>query len=53
MIVMRAEKTNAQLTIPILPELRRAIDATRTGDLAFVATPSGAPMTKESFGIGS
>ena len=49
-IVMRAEKTNAQLTIPILPELRRVIDATRTGDLAFVATPSGAPMTEESFG---
>ena len=49
-IVMRAEKTNAQLTIPILPELRRVIEATRTGDLAFVATPSGAPMTKDSFG---
>ena len=42
-IVMRAEKTNAQLTIPILPELRRVIDATRTGDLAFVATLSARP----------
>jgi integrase len=49
-IIMRAEKTGAQLTIPILPELGRVIEATRTGDLAFVATPSGAPMTKESFG---
>jgi hypothetical protein len=25
-------------------------DASRTGDLAFIATPNGRPMTKESFG---
>jgi integrase len=49
-ILMRAEKTGAQLTIPILPELARVIEATKTGDLTFVATPSGGPMRKESFG---
>jgi len=49
-IVMQAEKTGTQLTIPILPELAHAIDATKTGDVAFVATASGKSMTKESFG---
>ena len=46
-ILMRAEKTDAQLTIPILPELARVIDATKTGDLTFIATATGAPMRKE------
>ena len=49
-IFMRAEKTGTQLTIPILPELASVIEATKTGDLTFVATTSGAPMRKESFG---
>jgi integrase len=49
-ILMRAEKTGAQLMIPILPELERVIAATKTGDLTFVATASGGPMRKESFG---
>lgn len=49
-IIMRAEKTGAQLTIPILPELARVIDATKTGDLTFISTSTGAPMKKESFG---
>jgi integrase len=49
-ILMRAEKTGAQLTIPILPELARVIAATKTGDMTFVATASGGPMRKESFG---
>jgi integrase len=49
-ILMRAEKTGTQLTIPILPELARVIDATKTGDLTFIATATGAPMRKESFG---
>jgi integrase len=38
------------VTIPLLPELAAVIEATKTGDLTFIATPSGAPMTKESFG---
>ena len=49
-IIMRAEKTGAPLSIPILPELARVIDATKTGDLTFVATASGGAMRKESFG---
>jgi integrase len=49
-IVLRAEKTGTQLTIPILPELARVIESSKTGDLAFIATTSGAPMRKESFG---
>jgi integrase len=49
-IVMRTEKTGAPLTIPILPELARVIEATKTGDLTFIATATGAPMRKESFG---
>lgn len=50
MILLRAEKTGTQLTIPILPELACVIEATKTGELTFIATASGAPMRKESFG---
>ena len=49
-ILMRTEKTGISVTIPILPPLAQAIAATKTGDLAFIATASGGPMTKESFG---
>jgi integrase len=49
-ILMRAEKTGSPLAIPILPELARVIDATKTGDLTFVTTSAGRPMRKESFG---
>jgi integrase len=49
-ITFRTAKTGALVTIPVLPELAEIIAATKTGDLAFVATPSGRPMTKESFG---
>jgi len=45
-----AEKTGTQLTIPILPELQSILDGTPGGNLTFIATASGAPMTKESFG---
>jgi integrase len=49
-ITLRTEKTGTPVYIPILPVLAEVIEATTTGDLAFVATPSGKPMTKESFG---
>ncbi|MFV0280277.1 MAG: tyrosine-type recombinase/integrase [Rhodoblastus sp.] len=50
-IWVRTAKTSTPLVLPILPELQRAIDATPTGDLAFiVSSKSGKPMTKESFG---
>lgn len=49
-IMLRTEKTGTQVEIPVLPALAEAIAATKTGDLAFIATHGGAPMTKEGFG---
>jgi integrase len=49
-ITMRTEKTGMQIVIPVLPELAEAIAATKTGDLAFIATGHGAPMTKGYLG---
>ncbi len=49
-IRLRTEKTGTELFIPVLPALQAAIDATKTGDLAFIAQANGRPMTKESFG---
>jgi integrase len=49
-ILIRAEKTGAQLAIPVLPELEAAILATPTGNLSLIATASGRPMVKEGFG---
>jgi hypothetical protein len=34
------------VTIPILTELQKTLDAGPTGDLTFIATVSGQPMTK-------
>ena len=50
-ITLRTAKTGQQVTIPLLPELARIIDASPTGDLALIATQDGRPFTKESFGI--
>jgi integrase len=47
---IRTEKTNTLVEIPVLPELAEVIAASKTGDLAFVATAAGTAMTKESFG---
>jgi integrase len=47
---MRTEKTDTQNTIPILDDLRTAIVAGPTGDLALIATQDGRLFTKESFG---
>jgi integrase len=49
-IMLRTGKTGQQIVIPVLADLATAIAATKTGDLAFIATERGAPMTKESFG---
>lgn len=46
----RTEKNNAQVTIPLLPDLAEIIAATKTGDLAFIAGADGRPLTKESLG---
>lgn len=51
-LVIRTEKSGGDLevTIPILPALRATLAAGPTGDLAFIAGSTGAPLTKESFG---
>lgn len=49
-ISITTEKTGMQVTIPVLPELQKTLDAGPTGDLAFIATKSGNPLTKESLG---
>jgi integrase len=38
------------VTIPILPVLRRTLDAGPTGDLTWICSAHGRPFTKESFG---
>lgn len=49
-IQIDTEKTGMRVTIPILKELRATLDAGPVGDLAFIATADGRPMTKESLG---
>lgn len=49
-ITLDTEKTGVRVVLPILPELRASLDRGPTGDLAFIATVSGNPMTKESIG---
>lgn len=44
------EKTGTRVTLPILDELQLTLDAGPIGDLAFISTASGRPMTKESLG---
>lgn len=39
-----------RLEIPIIPELQRIIDATPTGDLAFLQSERGRPFTGDGFG---
>jgi integrase len=49
-IAFRTAKTGRQIIIPVLPWLASVIDASPTGDLAFVATAQGHPMTPDAFG---
>lgn len=44
------EKTGTRVTIPVLDVLQETLDAGPTGDLVFIATRDGQPMTKESLG---
>lgn len=48
---IRAEKTNVDIYIPILPALQEALDHGPTSDLAFLCGANGLPMHKESFGM--
>ena len=47
---LKTEKTDTQVTLPILPELEATLRAGPCGDLTFIAGESARPMTKESFG---
>jgi integrase len=49
-LTFRTAKTGSQIVIPILPELAAIMEATTTDGLTLIATASGRPMTKESFG---
>jgi integrase len=49
-ISIDTEKTGTRVTIPVLEILQKTLDAGPVGDLAFIATKSGNPMTKESVG---
>lgn len=49
-ISIQTGKTGAWVTLPILPELQEIIDASPIGETTLIATMSGKPMTKESFG---
>lgn len=47
---LRNEKTDMEVSIPLLPPLIEVLDAGPTGDLAFICGVTGKPLTKESFG---
>jgi integrase len=47
---IRTEKTGQVVSIPILPPLRKSMDAAPIGELTFIAGKKGRPMKKESFG---
>ncbi|MFT3987240.1 site-specific integrase [Aestuariivirga sp.] len=49
--VVRTSKTGQPVTSTILPQLRRAIDATKVGDMTFLLTSRGTPFkSKAAFG---
>src|SRR4029077_5965085 len=47
---IKTEKTDTEVTLPILPVLEATLRAGPCGDLAFIANKYGQPFTKESFG---
>jgi site-specific recombinase XerD len=52
LITIRTGKTGTTVYLTIWPELRKSIDATKTGDLAFMVTSYGKPFsTPEGFGM--
>lgn len=44
------KKSPVVIEVPILPELRAALDQTKTGDLTYIVSERGQPYTVESFG---
>lgn len=49
-IEIDTEKTGTRVTIPMLPELARTLKAGPVGDLAYIVTADGKPMSKEVIG---
>ena len=49
-IRIRQQKTGAHLLLPILPELRKAIDAVPMTQMTFLLTEYGKPFTANGFG---
>jgi integrase len=49
-ITINTEKTGTRVEIPMLPELARTLKAGPIGDLAYIATADGRPMSKEVVG---
>ena len=49
-LTIRQQKTGTELTIPILPEVREALNATPSGHLTFLTTEYGRPFTAAGFG---
>jgi hypothetical protein len=47
---IRQQKTNAEVDIPVLPELQEVLDATPSGHLTFLVTEHGKPFTAAGFG---
>jgi integrase len=47
---IKTEKTDTEVTLPILPVLAETFKAGPCGGLTFIAGESGNPLTKESFG---
>ena len=47
---IKTQKTDTEVTLPILPVLAETLKAGPCGDLTFIAGESGRPLTKESFG---
>lgn len=49
-ITLDTAKTDTRVVLPVLAELARTLAAGPVGDLAFIATADGHPLTKESLG---
>jgi integrase len=47
---IKTEKTDTEVTLPMLPVLAETLAAGPCGDLTFIAGENGHPLTKESFG---
>lgn len=49
-LVLDTQKTGTRVYIRVVPQLAASLKAGPTGDLAYIATKSGAPFVKESLG---